>query len=689
MPVELNVETAGSENRNDRRFGGWRREARCFIEFFALTGIAIVQPVFDVLRRNSNDIFVIGGASRIQIIALIVFFLFVPPLGLWAVEVAAGLIAPKARRFVHAGLCGAVVGFFALEVVWRQTDLGSAFRITIAIVCALAAVALLLRFSVAGMFLRYLAFAPVVFTVMFVFSAQVSPLVISGSPDASVGGKVDKPSRVVMIVLDEFPTESLLDGTGHVDAELFPNFAELERGSTWYRNMTAVAPYTGVAVPAILTGKYPTEPRAISTAAVYPNNLFTLLGDTYDINSQENVEALNPRGTARGPASFPRLMDRSLSLWKAFVTKPPPPKEILGFQVGIGSPAIRRFARSLGDERTNQLDYLHVLLPHYPWHLLPDGRSYTDQATIAGLVHGWEGGDEFAAVGRQRHILQLQHTDELLGTVFAKLRRLGVYEDSLIVVTADHGMAFTVGEPVRKATPDNYSEAIWVPLFIKAPGQAEGVVDDRLASSVDVVPTIADHLGTEVPWGVDGRSLLGRPRPNGPRRFLEISNPDVSKPPSEAKYRRWDGVEGFQRVLASRAASAGGDPALRVYKGFSEFGDLVGQPAGPFVDPAAPARNGSVGEAGKFTDVFPDADPAPWTLFEGRADGKGGREIAITVNGTVASITQSYDDVFFGDSAFAAVLPPSLFKRGANDIQMYVIAGTPAAPRLEPVTRVE
>ena len=68
---------------------------------------------------------------------------------------------------------------------------------------------------------------------------------------------IGKPNRIVMIVMDEFPLESILDGTGHVDAALFPNFAALANTSTWFRNDTTVAPYTDVAVPAILTGRLP------------------------------------------------------------------------------------------------------------------------------------------------------------------------------------------------------------------------------------------------------------------------------------------------------------------------------------------------------------------------------------------------------------------------------------------------
>ena len=52
----------------------------------------------------------------------------------------------------------------------------------------------------------------------------------------------------------------------------------------------------------------------------------------------------------------------------------------------------------------------------------------------------------------------------------------------------------------------------WVPLFVKEPGQTEGVVSDANVLTVDVVPTIADVLDIDIPYPVDGRSALGSPR---------------------------------------------------------------------------------------------------------------------------------------------------------------------------------
>ena len=81
------------------------------------------------------------------------------------------------------------------------------------------------------------------------------------------------------------------------------------------------------------------------------------------------------------------------------------------------------------------------------------------------------------------------------------------------MVTADHGAAFEVGEPLRGVSTANADNVLWVPLLVKAPGQATGQIDDRPARTIDVLPTMAEILDLDLPDGVDGVSLLG-PEPS-------------------------------------------------------------------------------------------------------------------------------------------------------------------------------
>ena len=71
---------------------------------------------------------------------------------------------------------------------------------------------------------------------------------------------------VVVVVFDEFPTDDLLGPDGKIDAERFPNFAELASMSTWFPNGHTVYDSTFKAVPSILDGRLPKPNTAAGRA---------------------------------------------------------------------------------------------------------------------------------------------------------------------------------------------------------------------------------------------------------------------------------------------------------------------------------------------------------------------------------------------------------------------------------------
>ena len=76
----------------------------------------------------------------------------------------------------------------------------------------------------------------------------------SGDP---VAEQALKRPPVVVVILDEFPTDDLLLPNGQIDAERFPNFARLASMSTWFPNGYTAYDSTFKAVPAILDAKRP------------------------------------------------------------------------------------------------------------------------------------------------------------------------------------------------------------------------------------------------------------------------------------------------------------------------------------------------------------------------------------------------------------------------------------------------
>ena len=187
-----------------------------------------------------------------------------------------------------------------------------------------------------------------------------------------------------MVLMDELPVNSLLDGAGAVDATLFPNLAALSRDSTWYRNDTTVADDTLRSVPAIDSGLLPKKSNAMAISGEYPKSVFTLLGGSYRMNVHEGGEALCPLNAC------PRSSWRSLSdaqglcglvndAWPIWTDFASPVRTSAPSLCGtLKRNALRNaedFVHSLQPARKPTFDYLHFLLPHQPWHYDADGRS--------------------------------------------------------------------------------------------------------------------------------------------------------------------------------------------------------------------------------------------------------------------------------------------------------------------------
>ena len=155
-----------------------------------------------------------------------------------------------------------------------------------------------------------------------------------------------------------------------------------------------------------------------------------------------------------------------------------------------------------------RLHYLHVLLPHVPWRHHADGSIYADIG-LPGYFDKWFDSPEIAALGQQRHLLQLQFTDRLLGEYLDRLEATGVFDRATIIVTADHGISFLPGHRSRGVFESNSGGIAPVPLIWKQPGQTRSETVAAPVTLLDVVPTLANQLGVDIPWEVDGVDLFG------------------------------------------------------------------------------------------------------------------------------------------------------------------------------------
>src|SRR4051794_17162108 len=134
--------------------------------------------------------------------------------------------------------------------------------------------------------------------------------------------------------------------------------------------------------------------------------------------------------------------------------------------------------------------------------------------------------------------------DQGVGAVLNALDEHDLADDTLVILTTDHGLAF----PGAKATL--YDRGIGVLLIMRGPGGFHGgKVSSALISQIDLYPTICELTGVEPPGFPQGRSLSPLMRREPPEIndgvFAELPSPAAYEPQRAIRTRRWKYVRRF------------------------------------------------------------------------------------------------------------------------------------------------
>ena len=110
----------------------------------------------------------------------------------------------------------------------------------------------------------------------------------------------------------------------------------------------------------------------------------------------------------------------------------------------------------------------------------------------------------------RRHISEyygmITHLDAQIGILLEELQTSGYADNTIVVYTADHGLA--VGQHGLLGKQNVYDHSLRVPLIMRGPGIPTGEQRDGLCYLMDVCPTILDLAGHDAPAGCEGTSLL-------------------------------------------------------------------------------------------------------------------------------------------------------------------------------------
>jgi Sulfatase len=396
----------------------------------------------------------------------------------------------------------------------------------------------------------------------------------------------------------------------------------------------------------------------------HPHSLYDVLvhAGYRVINSEESTHLCPPRWCRREEISRPACRVRHCLF--------------------VGEGRLRRFQRWLATIRPRGRPTFwvkHLLLPHRPWVYLPSGLRTHSTRGLRGPVIGMnrQGGRQSRFLelhNYQRHLLQLQFTDRLVGRLLRRLVESRMFDQSLVVVVADHGYSFVRGAVDHRAlSAANVHQIAPVPLFIKAPGQTQGRVDGAYASNLDVTPTIAQLLHLPLGYQTAGRPVTDPVvRQRSSAALAEV----VGVPAATYLRRRFEALRLRLRLF--------GEGPNGFYDGIGPGRDLVGRPV----------RSLRAGRDAHCRARFADqrrlrhvrrASGMLAAQIAGDVVGsrrRTTRNVALSVNGRIESVGRSFRLGGGATEHFSLMVPEAALHEGRNRVQLFQVGAGRVLRRL-------
>ncbi|MFT7167027.1 MAG: arylsulfatase A-like enzyme [Paracoccaceae bacterium] len=342
---------------------------------------------------------------------------------------------------------------------------------------------------------------------------------------AACGGEESAPQsaagsspNVVLIVIDTLRTDHL--STYGYERETSPHLTRLASEGLRYERATAQAPWTTPSIGALMTSRYPSSLGITSEQNALSDELVLL------------PEALQAAGyQTAGVISHSFLgsdwnFDQGFDLFDE--------THVQGHSA-VTSEGVTRAAQAVFRQLANDDEpfflFVHYFDPHaaYVDHGGQDfgGPSGYEGPVSSGLLFRElrkmqdEVGEADLAELIRLYDSEIAYTDRQIGLLLDTLRESGQWDDTFIIVTADHGEEFLDHGRFGHAK-SLFSELIHVPLVLKLPASssaARSVIDEPVAL-IDLYPTVLAVVGLEATTELEGRALLPLP-PTGRTLFSE------------------------------------------------------------------------------------------------------------------------------------------------------------------------
>lgn len=238
----------------------------------------------------------------------------------------------------------------------------------------------------------------------------------------------------------------------------------------------------------------------------------------YSIKFYEYFYAMSGRGYPFSPGWMLALYNGYLSpviSWFGLPSKMPrysPPERV----AGPGGDMYNMALDYLDNTDRPYFLWLHNWAPHQPYIRAGgpflDDPSITYEQILADGSFIWNSpplDPQYEEAAKKLRLLSEEYiagTDAALGRFLGILKSEGLFDNSMLIISTDHGQAFEKGDMFH-LTGVMYEQTARIPLIIHMPGQTKGKRIKTLAQHTDLMPTILDTLGMPVPDWMEGESL--------------------------------------------------------------------------------------------------------------------------------------------------------------------------------------
>lgn len=369
-------------------------------------------------------------------------------------------------------------------------------------------------------------------------------------------------TNVVLLTVDSLRADAVLaDGSVH---ESLTTFRSLAGDGVVCTDAYANAPYTSHSFLSILGGTYqwrygdhdgfePERPHLAEcfsgagyrTAGFHSNtNLNPVFGfdrgfDRYPgVNNDAEVDPETKSTLAKARVAAVERFRRSSSVFQALTWGYETVGKTLGIELG-GMPytpaerlndRIVEWVRRTDGNRFVWAHYMDVHIPYYPH----EGTVSADVNSRRAIktYHKARTSPEQLTDAEHRLLRgvyrgEVEYLDAQVGDLLDRLDRHLSMDDTYVVLTSDHGEGFGEHDFFFHGG-DLYQELVHIPLILSGPGIDTGNIDVPV-SNLDLMPTLLELIGADVPGDCDGHPLHGEEIPDDREVFAEAWRPSIGK----------------------------------------------------------------------------------------------------------------------------------------------------------------